>query len=243
MPPIDTADIRTVSPLLGSLKPPDLEAFLDRSTAIHRERDRTLHTGAEDAALLLLYGSGYTRAHTATGTEFIRHICAPGDTLGLARVLARLDGDEDLVAFTSVSGLRMPGPALRRLLHERPAIARACLRTLALDLMRSYEQESLLAHTSTADRVTLRLVELAERFGQEGPDGLRITLQLTQEQLASWARSSRESAAKVLQQLRNAEIIITGRRELIVRDLPALRARAAHPPHDPIITDLTQAIG
>ena len=243
MPRIDAAAIRAASPLLGSLKPPDLEAVLAHGTAVHRERGRTVHSAGEDAAVLLLDGSGYTRAHTATGTEFIRQICAMGDTLGLARVLARLDGDEDLVAFTTVHGLRMPGPALRRLLHERPGVARACLRTLALDLTRAHEQESLLAHTTTADRVTIRLVELAERFGQEGPDGLHITLQLTQEQLASWARSSRESAAKVLQQLRKAEIIITGRRELIVRDLPALRARAAHPPHDPIITDLMQVIG
>ena len=240
---IDAGKVRAISPLLASLQHGDLEALLHDGVVLQRDRGRILHTSNVDAADLLLHGTAYTRARTATGTEYIRRIHAAGEAIGLARVLTRLDAEEDLVAFSKAQALRIPGPALRRLLHERPGVTRACLRTVALDLTHAYEQESLLAHTSTAERVILRIVELAERFGRQERDGIYITLHLTQEELASWARTSRESAAKVLQQLRRAHVIVTGRRELIVLDLPGLRERAAHPPHDPTIPDLLHAIG
>ena len=240
---IDAGRLRAMSPMLNSIAQDDLEALVGAGAALQRSRGRIVHSSTEDAVLLLLDGTAYTRAVSCLGSEYIRRIHTPGEVAGLDRALTRADGQEELLAFTNVQGLRVPGSALRRLLHERPGLTRACLRTLALDLAHAHEQESLLAHTTTTDRVTLRLVELAERFGREERDGIYITLHLTQEELASWARTSRESTAKVLQQLREAHIVVTGRRELIVLDLPALRARAAHPPHDPTIPDLLRAIG
>ena len=55
---------------------------------------------------------------------------------------------------------------------------------------------------------------------------MRITLPITQEDLAGWTGSSLESTAKALRQLRSLGWITTGRRALEVHDLAALRGRA-----------------
>src|SRR5690606_14590157 len=82
-------------------------------------------------------------------------------------------------------------------------------------------------------RVAQRLVELAERFGvpyRTGPgpgsESVRITLSLSQEELAGWVGAPREAVSKALRTLRAHGWIETGRRRLIVHDLQALRRHA-----------------
>jgi CRP-like cAMP-binding protein len=75
-------------------------------------------------------------------------------------------------------------------------------------------------------RVAVRLVDLAERYGQPGEDGLRIDLPLTQDELADWIAVSRPAAARALAELRNAGLVTTGRRAISVTDAAGLRAYA-----------------
>jgi CRP-like cAMP-binding protein len=73
------------------------------------------------------------------------------------------------------------------------------------------------------------LVELAERFGSDSGDGaIEVAIPLTQDELAAWSASSRESTARALHTLRELGVLETHRRRLIVRDLERLRPHAAH---------------
>jgi CRP-like cAMP-binding protein len=58
-------------------------------------------------------------------------------------------------------------------------------------------------------------------------DVVRIDLPLTQEELAGWAGASREAVTKALHSLRELGWIETGRRTVTIRDIDALRGRAA----------------
>src|SRR5439155_16402466 len=78
----------------------------------------------------------------------------------------------------------------------------------------------------TTGRVAARLVELAERFGEQTGDSLRISLPLSQDELAGWVGASREAVTKSLAALRARGWIETSRRTVIIRDLTALRQRA-----------------
>lgn len=62
---------------------------------------------------------------------------------------------------------------------------------------------------------------------QPGPaTSVRITLSLTQEELAGWVGASREAVSKALRTLRAHGWIETGRRRVIVHDMQALRRHA-----------------
>jgi CRP/FNR family transcriptional regulator, cyclic AMP receptor protein len=83
------------------------------------------------------------------------------------------------------------------------------------------------AATDTLGRVCARLVELCETQGDADAIGpVRISLPITQEELAGWTGSSLESTAKALRNLRACGWIATGRRTIEVLDLAALRVRA-----------------
>jgi CRP-like cAMP-binding protein len=82
------------------------------------------------------------------------------------------------------------------------------------------------AALDTLGRVAWRLLELSERFGHEGEEGISVELPLSQEQLAAWCGASRESTVKALTSLRGLGCIATGRRHVVIRDLEGLRLRA-----------------
>lgn len=60
-----------------------------------------------------------------------------------------------------------------------------------------------------------------------GSGGVQITLPLSQEELAGWIGASREAVSKALRTLRRQGWIQTGRRSVIVHDLPALKRRGS----------------
>jgi CRP-like cAMP-binding protein len=78
----------------------------------------------------------------------------------------------------------------------------------------------------TITRVARRLVDLAERFGEPTPEGTRVDLPLSQEELASWCASSREATAKALRTLREVGAIATGRRTVTLTNEDELRTHA-----------------
>jgi CRP-like cAMP-binding protein len=77
-----------------------------------------------------------------------------------------------------------------------------------------------------AARVARRLVELADRFGEPDEQGVRISVALSQDELAGWVGASREAVAKALRVLRSRGFVSTGRRTMTVLDIDGLRRRA-----------------
>ncbi|MGH9197897.1 MAG: Crp/Fnr family transcriptional regulator, partial [Acidimicrobiia bacterium] len=75
-------------------------------------------------------------------------------------------------------------------------------------------------------RVARRLIELAERFGEDVGGGIKINLSLSQQELAGWTGSSREAVSKALQSLRSRDLIETHRRGITILDMEGLRKRA-----------------
>jgi len=74
--------------------------------------------------------------------------------------------------------------------------------------------------------VARRLLDLAERFGKETPEGVKVELPLSQEELASWCGASRESTVKALRTLREVGALTTGRRQVTLHDVDGLRRHA-----------------
>ena len=95
---------------------------------------------------------------------------------------------------------------------------------MVIERLRDADRQQVdFAAYQTLGRVARRLVELVERFGEESDDGsVRITLPITQEELAGWAGASREATAKALHELRDLGLIETARRDITVRDLAGL---------------------
>jgi CRP-like cAMP-binding protein len=164
---------------------------------------------------------------TATdGHSVVLAVRGPGDVLG---DLGAIDGQSRSasgVALERVDAQLLTADDFRTFLADTPGAALALLRVV---IGRLREADRLRVEFGARDalgRVASRLVELAETSGESCPTGIRITLPLTQEDLAQWVVASREAVARALASLRRRQLIITARREIVVTDLDGLRHAA-----------------
>ncbi len=190
-------------------------------------RGATLLNEGDRSERMIIIVSGRTKVSyfTDDGREVLLAIRGPGDLLG---ELAALDGEPfsaTVTALEDVEALMMTVDQFRTVLAEEPYVALSLFKTLSRRQRDADRKRIEFAAYDSVGRVASRLVELAESFGDETLDGIRITLPLTQEELAGWTGSSREAVAKALQLLRNKNLIETHRRGVTVKDVEALRAR------------------
>lgn len=222
----------------GGLQEADLSALLSACRLVQVGSRSPLRRAEDDLALLLIRGTAKSCIVTSDGTEVITEIVGPGFAAGLLAVLGHNETGKDLTSLEPVDALAVTGPNLRHLVRTRSGITAACLRALADQHARANAERSRFAGTCISQRVSQRLLELATRWGQPEGDSVLIDLRLTQEELAAWSGASRESVAKVLQQLRASGLIATGRRTIRILDLPRLRERC----EGPTPTDVRQAL-
>jgi CRP/FNR family cyclic AMP-dependent transcriptional regulator len=181
-----------------------------------------------DSAIVLL--AGLVKIHTSVeGAEVLLGLSGPGDLLGEATATAGAAvRSATATALEPVDGVVISVPSLRAFLAEHP---RAALALLDLALTRLHFADARRMEFATSEslaRVAGRLVELAERFGVRNAEGsIDLALPITQEELASWSASSRESTARALRTLRRLRLIETYRRGVTVLDLEALRSHTA----------------
>jgi CRP/FNR family transcriptional regulator, cyclic AMP receptor protein len=233
------------SALLGRLPSDLLAELLSTARVVRAEPQERLRRADDDVVALVLDGVAIGTLLAEDGSTVISAILDAGTAGGLPVVLGQVDAGMELTGLTAVDALVLPGPELRRQLGARPELALACLSTVTAELAHVRVEAARFAYTSTTERVVHRLLELAERWGEPVDGRILIRLPMTQEMLASWSRASRESTAKILHELRESEVIRTGRRELTILDLERLQQRCSnhHRHTDEVMRTLVRSIG
>jgi CRP-like cAMP-binding protein len=191
-----------------------------RGAVIYRERERS------EWVVILRTGRVKVSSDTASGTEVVLTVRGPGALLGELAAIDRGRHSATVTALEPVTALVVPHAEFERYLQSHGRVAFLLTRQHVVRLRDADRKRIEFGAYDTTGRVAARLVELAERFGTPGPEGLRIELPLSQDELAGWTGSSREAVTKALRALREEGWIQTGRLRVTVRDLDALRERA-----------------
>lgn len=192
-------------------------------TTIFHERD----PGAD--VLLVLDGRVKISCTTASGREALLDVREPGDLIGEMSALGGAPRSATATAVGPVEVLAVAQDAFMAYLDHTPGVALVLLRMLARRLVQADRKLVDFVAQDTVGRVCARLVDLAERFGEPAPEGVRLHGPVTQEELAGWTGASREALVKALRVLREHGWIATARGEITVRDPAALRRRAGLP--------------
>jgi CRP/FNR family transcriptional regulator, cyclic AMP receptor protein len=203
-------------------------ALREQGTPRAFRRGAVLFSEGDVADRVFLIEHGWVTLRTATpaGGEVILGLRGPGDVLG---ELSALDGEPrsaTAVAVDDVEAVVASAGGLSAMVGRDSELAGELLRVLARRLRESDRQRLEFAMLDSLGRVARRLLELAERFGEPGDDGVRVELPLSQEQLASWCGCSREATVKALRTLREVAGVTTGRRTFTLRDPELLRRHA-----------------
>jgi CRP/FNR family transcriptional regulator, cyclic AMP receptor protein len=229
----------TVGAAMALDDPPtgELLALLDdgeRATLAARGRlvrfpagTRMLHQNEPgDRVLVMRSGRAKIAYTTRDGRELVLRFCGPGELVGELSVLDGAPRLSSVTAVEPVEALVIEASELMALLRAQPSIAIKLLQTLSRRFRDADLKRIEFGASDTLERVAGRLVELAEAHGEPTERGVRVTLPLSQDDLAAWAGASRAGVAAALRALRELGLIETERRSITVRDLEALRARS-----------------
>lgn len=191
-------------------------------------RGSILFRGGEPPENVILVISGRVKISSLTreGREVVLAVSGPGDILG---EVSALDGEARSATATALDQLEalvIDAEEFRKFLETNPRVALEITKRLAQRLRDADRDRIQFSAFDTVGRVAGRLIELAERFGESMDGSLRISLPLSQLELAGWAGASREAVSKALQVLRSRGLIATHRRTIEILDLEALRRRA-----------------
>jgi CRP/FNR family cyclic AMP-dependent transcriptional regulator len=205
-----------------------LAALRERGVVRRYRRGEALFSEGDIGDRVFVVDRGWVviRSLAPDGREVVLGLRGPGDVLG---ELSPLDGkprSATAVAAAEVEVVVSPADVLRRTLEQDHQATRELLVVIA-DRLREADRRRLeYATMDTLGRVASRLLELAERFGERTPEGIRIDLPLAQDELASWCGASREATVKALRTLRDLALITTARRAVTIHDERGLRRAA-----------------
>ena len=212
----------------ATLTPEELDDLIARGARRHFRRSAFLLTEGEasDHVAVVLAGRVKVSSLTPDGREVVIAVRGPGDLLGELSALDGLARLASVSALEPVEALLVPSDRFARYLEDHPRLAVLLLQMLTRRLRDAERKRIEFSAYDTPGRVARRIVELADQYGEPVTGGVRITLSLTQDELAGWTGASREAVSKALRHFRDRGWIETGRRSIVVLDGDALRTLA-----------------
>jgi CRP/FNR family transcriptional regulator len=126
-----------------------------------------------------------------------------------------------------VSVLRMKKEAYFKMLRGNPDAAMEVIRYLGNRLNEAQEKAKVLALDRADQRLASLLVNLAERSGVEEPNGIRVSVRLTRQDMANMVGVTTETAIRIMARFKKERLVSGTAARLIIRDLPKLRILAS----------------
>ena len=172
------------------------------------------------------------------GREIILDILGPGQVLGEMAALEGKDHQATATALETTELEVMERQEFLTLLEKCPATGTKLLKILCTRLRRANELVQEISCLPLSIRLAKKLWKLAKAYGIQTPRGIRINVQLYQQELGSLVGTSRESINKQLS-LWHAEGLISMNQGLLTITRPADFAERL----DPSLVSLASGLG
>jgi CRP/FNR family transcriptional regulator, cyclic AMP receptor protein len=172
-------------------EPSAVSALIKQLQPIDFPRGHTIFVENEPGDRLYIIISGKVKIvrRSPDGRENLLTIHGASEMFG---ELSVFDPGARTSSAITITGVRVVSIA------EQPQISEQLLRVLARRLRRTDDKLADLIFTDVPGRVAKQLLALGQRFGTQEDDGLRVTHDLTQEEIAQLVGASRETVNKAL---------------------------------------------
>jgi CRP/FNR family transcriptional regulator, cyclic AMP receptor protein len=186
--------------IFQGVEPSAVAALTKQLQPVTFPRGHTVFAEGEPGDRLYIIVSGKVKIgrRSPDGRENLLTIMGPSDMFGELSIFDPGPRTSSGTTITEVRAVSMDRDALRSWIQDRPEIAAQLLRVLARRLRRTNNNLADLIFTDVPGRVAKQLLELAQRFGHQEGDALRVTHDLTQEEIAQLVGASRETVNKAL---------------------------------------------
>jgi CRP/FNR family transcriptional regulator, cyclic AMP receptor protein len=213
--------------LFGSLPEDGLRELGERATRRSFARGQVIFREGDDAESLYVVVDGLVKVavSNAEGLELILTTLRPGDAFGELPLIDDGPRSASAIALSETTLLVLDRSSLLDVLRRRPQLVEGLLRSIGAVVRRLTEQAADLVFLDLHGRVAKLLIHLAER-GTQRDGAIVLDVQVTQTDLAEMVGGSRQSVNSSLHALERRGILEVKGREIVIRDVEALRRRA-----------------
>jgi CRP-like cAMP-binding protein len=156
------------------------------------------------------------------GKESIIRYIGAGEVVAAVAVLKHVDYPvtAEAVEDTLVTGWNKA--ALLRLLHDQPSIAVRLLEVVLQRLDEVQQRYLELSSEAVERRIAHTLLRLMRHAGKRTPDGIRIAIPLSRQDVADYAGTTLYTASRTLAAWEKKGWILSGRERIVIADPHAL---------------------
>lgn len=156
----------------------------------------------------------------------------PAEIVGELSAISQLARSATITALDTVRTLVVPREQLLAVMRSHPGIAQELLRTAGIRLQQSDRLRLESGGPDFASRLAAVLLELAVQYYPNWTTAAKVDLNVTQDDLASYARVSRSTLRRGLDELKRLRVVETHRHQVsIIRPEILRKLAAGNPPH------------
>ena len=216
------------SGLLQGVEPAAAEALASSLEYLDAAKGQIIFNEGEPGDSLYIVMSGKVKVgrRAADGRENLVVLLGPSELFGELSIFDPGPRTATATAVTDTRLARLRQSALRPWITNRPEIAEQLLRVLARRLRRTNDALADLIFTDVPGRVAKNLLQMAHKFGTREGGALRVTHDLTQEEIAQLVGASRETVNKALADFASRGWLRLEGKSVVILDQERLARRA-----------------
>lgn len=190
------------APLFSVLGPSNLRELATKFYSVRYQKGEAVFREGEPAERLFLIVNGRVKLYVSSprGVELLVAVVGRGQIFGELAVIDRGPRAMSARAMEDAVVFALSGENFWTLLETRSELARRLLELMARRLRRADQTRQDLVFFDASTRLARKLLDLAEEHGEPTGDGeqVRITVRVTQEEMAQMVGITRESANRLI---------------------------------------------
>ena len=127
----------------------------------------------------------------------------------------------------NVSVLRIKKDAYYDMLRRNPDAAIEVIKYLGNRLNEAQEKTKILALDRADQRLAALLIDMAAKSGVKEPQGIRLTVRMTREDMANMVGTTTETAIRIMGRFKREQLVAGTANRLVIRNLERLKALAS----------------
>lgn len=221
--PIDKWNFKSES-ILKDLPPEDFELLTaHRTEQVYSKGEIIFREGAYPSGIFYIV-EGKVKKYKVDkeGKEHIIYVANSGEILGYHAILSE-DRYPDSASTLEKSRIAfIPKEDFLNTVQQSTVLSKRLLKTLSHEFAVLANSLSVFAQKSVRERLALQLIVLREKYKVNFQPGMPVEINISRDDLANIVGTVRESAVRILTEFKEAGILETKGRKIIVHDVNQL---------------------
>jgi CRP-like cAMP-binding protein len=221
--PIDKWDFKSES-VLADLPVADFELLTANKTVqLYKKGEIVFREGASPSGIFYIT-EGKVKKYKVDneGREQIIYVANKGELLGYHAILANDRYPDSAAALEESKITFVPQEDFLATLKQSTILTNRLLKTLSHEFAVLANSLTLFSQKSVRERLALQLIVLREKYKVNHQPGMPVEINMSRDDLANLVGTARENAVRVLTEFKEAGIIETKGRTIIVHDVNML---------------------